>query len=177
MSLIGSAGEGRGLTTSPFSYILRRMKRRILLVALLAALFTIPLLAQDLPEYGDASELKEVKKVYVTSEELDSRKLILWQLKRDKGTALEMVNTADDADVILEYKVMSSTEARGRQSSHYMRSELVAYRLTEGKRRRILWSDDETYEQSGGMAMSRPNEVNLTMHFVKAVRKARGEKK
>lgn len=154
------------------------MRNQVLLAALLFTFATIGF-AQDnpLPEYGDEIELKDVKKVYITSEELASRKLIIWQLNREKKAGLEIVNAPDEADVILEYKVMSSTEARGRQRSHYLRSELIAYRFTEQKRKRILWSDDETYEQSGSMALSRPNEVNLTAHFVKAVRKARGEKK
>src|ERR1041384_3816542 len=126
------------------------MKRSILLLAALS-LLAISVVAQDqdLPEYGDSPELKDKQKVYVTTEDRawnDSRAMIVAELKRYKG--LQVVNSPDDADLFLVYSVKATTEERGRQPSHYMRSNLTAYALTEKHRKRILWSKDETYEES-----------------------------
>jgi hypothetical protein len=50
-----------------------------------------------------------------------------------------------------------------------MRSQLTAY--VQKERKRILWQDDETYEESGGFSLSRPNELNLAKNFLKALKK------
>lgn len=127
------------------------------------------LLAQtELPEYGDINELKDKQRVYVASEEQASRKYIVNLLKKN----FTIVNSPEEAEFFLVYEVKASTESRGRQRSHYKRSEMTAYTL-KGERRRILWSDDETFEQSGWMATSAPNEYNLTKNFLKALKKAK----
>lgn len=127
------------------------------------------LLAQtELPEYGDITELKDKQHVYVASEEQASRKYIVNLLKKN----FIVVNSPEEAEFFLTYEVKASTESRGRQPSHYIRSEMVAYTL-RAQRKRILWSDDETWEQSRGFSFSAPNEYNLTKNFLKALKKAK----
>jgi hypothetical protein len=129
----------------------------------------------SLPVYGESSELKDLRKVYVTSEEPDSRKRILDVLRKYAG--LTIVNSPDDAEFILECTVKASTESRGRQRSHYLRTLLTAYTTEASGRRRILWTENETYEEQSGFSFSRPNEVNLARHFVDMLKKLRGEKR
>jgi hypothetical protein len=131
-------------------------------------LLTCLLLFVQLPEYGDIAELKDKQRVYVASSEQQSRKYIVNLLKKN----YIVVGSPDEAEFFLAYEVKSSTEARGRQRSHYLRSEMIAYTLN-GDRKRILWSDDETYEESRGFSFSAPNEFNLTRNFLKAVKKAK----
>jgi hypothetical protein len=152
------------------------MKSLIVATALaLAFLPTAHAQDQTLPEYGDQSELKEKHKVYVAADDPDSRKLILGVLKKYDG--LTVVTSPDDAEFVLAYEVKASTENRGLQTSHYMRSQMMAYTLTEKGRKRLLWSENETWDERGGLTFTRPNEYNLTNHFVHLMKKLRGEKK
>jgi hypothetical protein len=141
----------------------------IVLLIIISALSCIYAFSQDLPEYGEINELAGKQKVYVASEEQASRKYIVNLLKKD----FTVVNSPEEAEFFLTYEVKASTESRGRQPSHYKRSEMVAYTLTNKQRKRILWSDDETFEQRGVMAFSAPNEYNLTKNFLKALKKAK----
>lgn len=128
------------------------------------------LLAQtELPEYGDIAELQDKQKVYVASEEQASRKYIVNLLKKN----FTIVDSPEEAEFFLLYEVKASTESRGLQRSHYKRSEMMAYTLTDKGRKRILWSEDETSEQRGRMMYSAPNEYNLTKNFLKALKKAK----
>ena len=138
----------------------------------LVLLFAVYL--QDLPTYGKSEELRDLRLVYVTSDEPDSRQLVLSILKKYEG--LKIVDSPEEAEFILECVVKASTESLGRRRSHYLRTLMTAYKLDGGKKR-ILWTENETYEETGGMAFSRPNEVNLARHFVSMLKKMRGEKK
>lgn len=141
------------------------MKTLLLILAL-----TTPF--QDkLPVYGSIDALRDLRKVYVTSDEPSSRELILKELKKYDG--LTVVNSPDDAEFVLECEVKSSTESRGRQPSHYLRTLLTAYTLDPKGRKTIHWTENETYEERDGFAFSRPNEVNLARHFVSALKKLR----
>ena len=128
----------------------------------------------DLPVYGSSSELRSLRSVYVTSDEPSSRDLVLSVIR--KYAALRVVNSPEDAEFILECTVKASTESRGRQPSHYLRTLLTAYTIDEEGRKRILWTENETYEERNGFSFSRPNEVNLARHFVELLKKLRGEK-
>ena len=123
----------------------------------------------DLPEYGEITELKDNLKVYLATESPSSRKLIIKALDKK----FTVVSSPDDAEFFLTYDVEASTESRGLQRSHYMRSRMLAYTLTEKGRKRILWSDDETWESRGGMTFTAPNEWNLAKNFIKALKKAK----
>ncbi len=126
---------------------------------LLAACLALTAFAQEgpLPEYGDVSELSGKGKVYVTAELAESRKNILRELAKYK--ALEVVDSPDDAEFLLLFT--SRTDAPV--------SKLSAVVIQPGGRRRVLWEEDE--HQS---AISKPNSVNLTRKFIKALKKVRG---
>jgi hypothetical protein len=140
-----------------FGFNLSPMKALLLALLLLAP--------QELPEYGELSELRGKTKVFIYADSPGSRKLIASEIKKQ----FQSVDSPDNADFILLYEVKASTEDRGRQRSHYMRSQLTAY--VQKERKRILWQDDETYEESGGFSLSRPNELNLAKNFLKALKK------
>jgi hypothetical protein len=128
-----------------------------------------------LPSYGSPQELLKLRYVYVTSDEPGSRQLIINEFKKYEG--LSVVSSPGDAEFVLECIVKSSTEARGRQPSHYLRTLLTAYRIDDEGGKRVLWTENETYEEQNGLSFSRPNEVNLARHFITMLRKMRGEKK
>jgi len=129
----------------------------------------------SLPVYGSFNELRDKHKVYVTADEINSRDFVRLVFKKYEG--LQIVNDPSDADFILLCETRSSTESRGRQSSHYLRTQLTAYTVADTGQHRILWQEDETYEEANGFSFSRPNEVNLAMHFIAALKDLRGEKK
>jgi len=112
-----------------------------------------------LPVYGELSELKEARRVYVTSDYADARERILKELR--KYSALEVVSTPEAADFLLVYKVTSQTDSN-------LTSQLTAIKNADGKQR-LLWQEEE----SSGSAFGKPNSVNLTRHFIKALKKVR----
>lgn len=100
-----------------------------------------------------------------------SRDLITSVLGKYEG--VRIVYSPEEAEFFIECAVKSSTESKGRQRSHYLRQQMTAFTLDESGRKRILWYENETYEESGGISFSRPNEVNLAMHFVSMMKKLR----
>jgi hypothetical protein len=52
----------------------------------------------------------------------------------------------------------------------------MAYVKTEKGRKRVLWSEDETREAKAGFITGALNEYNLMKHFIKVLKKVRGEK-
>jgi hypothetical protein len=144
--------------------------RRIGAVSHFLALFLITAFAQDiLPEYGSIPDVKNLHKLYLVADSTDARKLILRELK--KTPDLTVVNSPDEAEYFIEYKVLRQQTGQTSANFTIYTSEMVAYTLRNG-RKIIAWSKTET---SGGIG--KPNEVNLTRHFLKALKKARGEKK
>ncbi|HYX71752.1 MAG TPA: hypothetical protein VE732_03205 [Nitrososphaera sp.] len=143
------------------------------IVSALIVVLLIPAFAQDnnLPEYGDISDLKTLQKVYLTADSTDSRNLILKELK--KYPALSIVSSPEEAEFFIEYRVLrhQDTQTGIIKGPPITFSEMAVFTLKD-KRRRIAWS--KTEDDAG---ISRPNEMNLTRNFIKALKKARGEKK
>jgi hypothetical protein len=127
-----------------------------------------------MPEYGSVSELQDRRRAYVFADDPDSLNLLIGVLKKYKG--IELVASPDDAQFFITYMVKASTESLGRQRSHYLRSQLLVTVPSESRRTRIVWFENETYEETGGLSFSRPNEMNLALHLIKALKKLRGEK-
>lgn len=140
-------------------------------ILLLAIALTSLFQDSKLPVYGSLDTLRDARKVYVTADEPTSRDHILKELKKYDG--LTVVNSPDDAEFILECTVKASTESRGRQRSHYLRTLLTAYTLKADGQKVIHWTENETYEERSGLSFSRPNEVNLARHFISALKKLR----
>src|SRR2546425_12102987 len=93
----------------------------------------------NLPEYGDIADLKNLQKVYLSADSTDARKLILNELK--KYPNLNIVNSPDDAEFFLEYKVLRHEDATTGVFIHppVTTSEMTAY-VVKDKRRRVAWS-------------------------------------
>jgi hypothetical protein len=59
----------------------------------------------DLPSYGTIDQIKDYRRVYVASDNEDSRKRIIKALGKDK--TLEVVNSPDTAQFFIEYSELS----------------------------------------------------------------------
>ena len=133
-------------------------------------LLTLPLIfsfAQDnLPEYGDISDLKNLQRVYLTADSTDARQMILKELK--KHPSLVVVNRPEEAEFFIEYKVLRSERVKVGifTGTAEATAEMTAYTLKDS-RRRIAWSKTEDND-----GLSRPNEINLTRNFIKALKTA-----
>lgn len=143
--------------------------QKTIVTSVLLTFVLIPIFAQDnnLPEYGDIADVKSLQKIYLTADSTNARTLILGELKKYPG--LNVVNSPDEAEYFLEYKVLRQETGQTSMNITVDTSEMVVYMLRNG-RRRVVWSKTQT---SG---ITRPNEVNLTRNFLKALKKARGEK-
>lgn len=142
--------------------------RRLSVASLLTTAILAGVLAQDkLPEYGSVADVKDLHKLYLGSDSTDARKLILRELK--KYPDLTVVDSPDDAEYFMDYKLLRQQTGQTSMNVTVETSEMVVYILRD-KRKVIAWSKTET---SG---FSRPNEVNLTRHFLDALKKARRKK-
>lgn len=143
--------------------------RNSIITSVLLTSLLIPIFAQDnnLPEYGDIADVKNLHKAYLIADSTNARKLILSELK--KYPSLNVVNSPDEAEYFIEYKILRQETGQTSLNITVDTSEMVVYMLRD-KRRRVAWSKTQI---SG---ITRPNEVNLTRNFLKALKKARAEK-
>jgi hypothetical protein len=99
-----------------------------------------------------------------------------------KETTLEIVNSPDEAQFFINYSELSreATVTGSRTKERQQRSQMVAYVISADKRKVIVWSDNRSRETEHflGMKMydSGRNESELTNKFLKALKKARGER-
>lgn len=131
------------------------------------------------PEYGTVQDIKEMKKIFVRAEDDDARFTIIEMLGGYEG--VEVVNSAKDAEIVLDYTTLTRDVAanRGpyaRGASMALKSQMRAYTTRSDGTKLIAWTETETFDVTNGFVMGAPNEVNLTHHFVRALQKARGEK-
>lgn len=154
---------------------------RLTTLLILILLFPAFVKAQDsLPTYGDISALKDLKKVYVSSENEDSRKRIIKEITKYKG--IEVVNSPDDAQFFIEYAELSREALPSGDfgKDRQQRTQMRAYMVDADKRKTILWSDNITRDTEHFMGMkmydSGRGEGELTKKFIKAIKKVRGEK-
>lgn len=138
----------------------------LLLIAFVFAAFAVS--GQDkLPDYGNIVDLKDMTKVYVATDATDARKFILDELKKYK--TLEVVASPDEGQFVLECKQTGhiTVVANGSLIKEMPTFGMVAYTLKDG-RHRVAWSETKT-------SLS-PAATILTRDFIKALKKARGEK-
>lgn len=139
------------------------MKTLLLILFLCLSAFA----QSDLPVIGELKDIAGFTKVYVATDEADSRKLILEAFKREKR--FTVVNDPTDAQFFFEVKPLTVlVNSREYQQRH----EGKAYIVKDGKKI-IVWSDTETYYRSGGMSFDFPNEFNLARNLHKALKKAK----
>lgn len=157
------------------------MKTLILMLLLTVA---APVLAQqsrsdDYPDYGTIADIKGKKKIFVHADDSDSRETIVKMLGSYSG--LEVVNSPRDAEMVLEYLILTRDVAanRGpyaRGASMALKSQMQAVLRKPDGTKVIAWTETETLDVTNAFTFSAPNEVNLTHHFVRDLQKARGEK-
>lgn len=143
--------------------------------------WAFPSQSTELPTYGTLDVIKNYRRVYVASENEDSRKRIIKSLAKDQN--LEIVNSPDEAQFFIDYSELSreATVTGSRTKERQQRSQMLAYVIGSDKRKIIVWSDSNSRDTEHflGMKMydSGRNESELTNKFLKALKKARGEKK
>ena len=128
--------------------------------------------AQELPTYGKIEDIKDFHKVYVHADSEQSRQRILKALKDDKD--LEVVNDPAQAQIVLEYKVLShdSSIEKGTRNINE-KSQLQGLYVKDGKRI-VAWSDTSEFAQSSEVIGFRTqySEIKLTERFIKVLKKA-----
>ena len=146
----------------------------LLLTCLLLAFVKLTPAQDSLPIIGSPADLNGMTKAYVIADNTDDRKLIVATLKRDKKTGIEVVGDPAEAQFFLEYHELSrENTSRVRTTELQYRSEMRAYFKREDGKTVEVWSDTETYNQTGGLSFDRPNAVNLALNFLKELKKAR----
>jgi hypothetical protein len=98
-----------------------------------------------------------------------------------KYEGISPVGSPDQADSFISFG--SNTEATnmvlrglfGGTIDKNRKAQFIVYYTAASGRARIVFQETEDIQTSSGMTFSRANEVNVIRHFVKALRKERGE--
>ena len=114
----------------------------------------------DLPDKGSLEDIKGKSKAYLVSDTLNA-KVIVKEITKDKS--LTLIDKADEADFVIEFKSISS-EPVGQTGMSIMTGQMDVYIFRAGKRM-IVWTD------SAQKSTSYPS-VALINRFIKA-RKAK----
>jgi hypothetical protein len=173
------------------------MMRKVIYSFTIILIASVAALAQansSLPEYGTLSDIKDMRRVYVHSEDLEARGLILEEL--NKGSQLEVVGKLEDAEFFIFYgrsffdtgyssfggifggvfgNVTTKNSAEVGEYYVFMRGD----KLESGAYRpRIIWGKQNLRVVRGNAFFKTklPAKV-VTKTFVKELQKARGEKK
>lgn len=132
--------------------------KRTLSIAILIALAALTVSAQEtLPDYGAISDLNGMTKVYISAQTTKQRETIIKELKKSE---LVEVDSPDQAEFFLEYRVISDHQGLG--ALRFLTVEMSVY-TTHGERRRIAWSKTTS-------PAARLGEVSLTRDFLKAIK-------
>lgn len=129
---------------------------------LFTMLFAVAAFGQStLPDKGQTTDLKDKTKFYLDAE-ADQAKLIRKALK---GSGLTEVTKANDADFVLEFRILSEKEKPGLggmfpTSNTVRRGQLEAY-YYRNERKVVVFSD---VKEGGGF--SRPPAHSLTKQFL-----------
>jgi hypothetical protein len=144
---------------------------------LFLALSLLTIQTSELPTYGSISGIKDAKKVYVTSENEDSRKRVIKALGKDK--TLEVVNSPDEAQFFIEYSELSreAVSTDRHINDRQQRNQMRVYTFSPVKQKTIIWSDTVSRDTEHFMGMKMYDggrgEGELTGRFLKALKKAR----
>lgn len=137
------------------------------------------------PEFGSIDEIKTCTKVYVWAADLDERKKIIKALEKDK--TLTIVDSIKQSEFAIAFEVggvNTGATIIGNTVTNNSREIGRLIAITRGtvddngkRHQRIVWSDTETRDFSGGVSFSRPPLTNSLNHFLKDLKKAREGKK
>lgn len=163
-------------------------------ITLAVATATLAQVNNSLPEYGTLSDIKGMRRVYVHSEDLEARGLILEEL--GKGSQLEVVGKPEDAEFFIFYgrsffdtgyssfggifggvfgNVTTKNTAEVGEYYVFMRGD----KLESGAYRpRIIWGKQNLRVVRGNAFIkTKLPAKEVTKKFVKELQAARGEKK
>lgn len=133
----------------------------------------------NLPEYGDISEIRKFRRVFVIADDIDSQNLMINALRQYDG--LDVVGSPERADLFVAFSqgsTATSVVLRGLfpgTIDHRTKAQFIVYYKSESGRSRIVWQETEDTQSTSGLVLSRPNEVNVIRHFIKAMKRIRGE--
>ena len=91
------------------------------------------------PDYGDISDLKGLSTVYVSADSTEVRKYVLAELKKNRS--MTIVNTADEAQLFLDCRMVRSTHFPG--IPDIQDYEMTVFTM-RNERRRIAWSETKS---------------------------------
>lgn len=127
--------------------------------------------AQGLPVYGTLSDIKDFNRIYISVENAQSRERIIKVL--GKAPQYQIVNDPQDAQIFLEYKVLSRDDRSDTSDTDLrIKSQMNAVVIKNNKRV-IAWSDtvDHVRKTLGGIGFrTTHNEIKLTERFLKALK-------
>lgn len=135
--------------------------------------------SDNLPEYGDISEIRKFRRVFVIADDIDSQNRMINALRRYDG--VDVVASPERAELFVAFTQASAATSvvlRGLfpgTIDHRTKAQFIVYYKSESGRSRIVWQETEDTQTSSGLTLSRPNEVNVIRHFIKAMKKIRGE--
>jgi len=133
----------------------------------------------SLPEYGDISEIRKMRRVFVIADDIDSQNLLVNSLRSYDG--LQIVSSPDSAEIFVGFGQGSNATGvvvRGLFAGtidHRTKAQFIVFYRSDTGRPRIVWQETEDIQSSSGLVLSRPNEVNVSRHFIKALKRVRGE--
>ena len=133
----------------------------------------------NIPEYGDISEIRKMHRVFVIADDIDSQHLLINSLQSYDG--LQIVSSPDRAEIFFGFAQRSNATGVvfhglfAGTIDHRNKAQFIVYHKSKNGRSRIVWQETEDTESSSGLVLSRPNEVNVARHFIKALKKLRGE--
>lgn len=127
--------------------------------------------ARGLPVYGSISDIKGFNRIYISVENAQSRERITKALS--KAPEYQIVNDPQDAQIFLEYKVLSRDVTVDRDDRDLRIKSQMSAVYIKNNRRIIAWSDtvDHVRKTLGGIGWrSTHNEIKLTERFLKALK-------
>jgi len=133
----------------------------------------------NLPEYGDISEVRKFRRVFVIADDIDSQNLVINALQQYDG--LDVVSSPDRAELFVAFSqgsTATSVVLRGLfpgTIDSRTKAQFVVYYKSASGRSRVVWQETEDIQTSSGLTFSRPNEVNVIRHFIKAMKKIRDQ--
>lgn len=144
---------------------------------LILALLLLSIPQTDLPTYGSIDAIRFHQRVYIASENEDSRKRLIKAIEKDKN--LRVVNSPEEAQFFVEYSELSRevSVTGSRNKERQQRSQMIVYVIGAEKRKTIVWSETRSRETEHFMGMkmydSGRSESELAKKFLKALEKGR----
>jgi hypothetical protein len=164
-----------------------------LILTLVATTGAFAQINNSAPEYGTLSDIKDMRRVYVYSDDLESRVIILEEL--GKGSQLQVVGKLEDAEFFIFYgrsffetgyssfggifsgvfgNVITKNTAEVAEYYVLMRGDKLE---GSGYRPRILWGKQNLRVLRGNaFVKTKLPAKDVTKKFVKELQKARAEK-